>query len=179
VPLSYIFDFKMNGFMGKRILYIDMDGVIADFDIALENYDAEINSFNHENDLRQAEIRNRKVDMICETNEEFFYQIPLIKGAVEAVTQLSEIFDVYFLSTPMWNAPHSFIGKRIWIEEYFGELASKRLILTHRKDLNIGEFLIDDRLCNGVENFQGKHIHFGSKEFPDWETIYEYLKTNK
>ena len=39
----------MNWFMGKNILYIDMDVVIADFDIALENYGAEINSFNYEN----------------------------------------------------------------------------------------------------------------------------------
>lgn len=165
--------------MKKKILYIDMDGVIADFDIALEIYDSEINNFNHQNDLMQAEIRNQKVDMICETNDDFFYQIPLINGAVEAINKLFEIFDVYFLSTPMWNAPHSFTGKRIWIEEHFGELASKRLILTHRKDLNVGEFLIDDRLCNGVENFQGTHIHFGTNEFPDWETTYKYLEMNK
>lgn len=165
--------------MKKKILYIDMDGVIADFDIALEIYDSEINNFNHQNDLMQAEIRNQKVDMICETNDDFFYQIPLINGAVEAINKLFEIFDVYFLSTPMWNAPHSFTGKRIWIEEHFGELASKRLILTHRKDLNVGEFLIDDRLCNGVENFQGTHIHFGTNEFPDWKTTYKYLEMNK
>ena len=43
----------------------------------------------------------------------------------------------------------------------------------------MAEFLIDDCLCNGVGNFQGIYIHFVSKEFPDWETIYEYLKTNK
>jgi len=161
--------------MKKKILYIDMDGVVADFDKALEYYDSEINKMNHENDSNQATIRNNKVDVICEANEDFFHQIPPVNSAIETVSQLFEKFDIYFLSTPMWNAPHSFTGKRIWIEKHFGEMASKRLILTHRKDLNIGEFLIDDRICNGVENFSGTHIHFGSEKFPNWEITFQHL----
>jgi 5'(3')-deoxyribonucleotidase len=164
--------------MKKKILYIDMDGVVADFDKALEYYDLDINNMNHENDSNQATIRNNKVDVICEANEDFFHHIPPINSAIEAVGQLFEKFDIYFLSTPMWNAPHSFTGKRIWIEKHFGEMASKRLILTHRKDLNIGEFLIDDRICNGVENFSGTHIHFGSEKFPNWEFTAQYLINN-
>ncbi|WP_281337243.1 5' nucleotidase, NT5C type [Flavobacterium eburneipallidum] len=164
--------------MKKKILYIDMDGVVADFDKALEYYDSEINKMNHENDSNQATIRNNKVDVICEANEEFFHQIPPIDSAIETVSQLFEKFDIYFLSTPMWSAPHSFTGKRIWIEKHFGEMASKRLILTHRKDLNIGEYLIDDRICNGVENFSGTHIHFGSEKFPNWEITAKYLINN-
>ncbi|WP_418262226.1 5' nucleotidase, NT5C type [Flavobacterium faecale] len=164
--------------MKKKILYIDMDGVLADFDKALESYDSEINNLNHENDAGQAKIRNNKVDMICEANENFFHEIPPINSAIENVTRLFEKFDIYFLSTPMWNAPHSFTGKRIWIEKHFGEMASKRLILTHRKDLNIGEYIIDDRICNGVEHFTGTHIHFGSDEFPNWEIIARYLINN-
>ena len=152
-----------------------MDGVIADFDKALEIYDSEINNMNHENDSNQTIIRNNKVDLICEANEDFFHQIPPVNSAIETVSQLFEKFEVYFLSTPMWNAPHSFTGKRIWIEKHFGEIASKRLILTHRKDLNIGDFLVDDRICNGVENFSGTHIHFGSEKFPNWEVTFRYL----
>lgn len=161
--------------MKKKVLYIDMDGVIADFDKALEIYDSEINNMNHENDPNQAIIRNNKVDVICEANEDFFHHIPPVNLAIETVSLLFEKFEVYFLSTPMWNAPHSFTGKRIWIEKHFGEMASKRLILTHRKDLNIGDFLVDDRICNGVENFSGTHIHFGSEKFPNWEVTFRYL----
>ncbi len=164
--------------MRKKILYIDMDGVVADFDKALENYDSEINNQNHENDPIQATLRNQKVDVICEANDDFFHHLPPIDGAKEAVLQLFEKFDIYFLSTPMWNAPHSFTGKRIWIEKHFGEMASKRLILTHRKDLNRGDFLIDDRICNGVENFSGTHIHFGTEKFPNWEITFKYLLDN-
>tara|TARA_B100000768_G_C10943638_1_gene234739 strand:- start:124 stop:267 length:144 start_codon:yes stop_codon:yes gene_type:complete len=40
----------------------------------------------------------------------------------------------------------------------------------------IGDYLIDDNPCNGASEFQGKWIHFGSKYFPDWKTVLEYLK---
>ena len=70
-------------------------------------------------------------------------------------------FDVYFLSTPVYKLPESYASKRIWIKNNFGDWADKRLILTHRKDLCIGDYLIDDRLKNGSENFKGIHLHFG------------------
>ncbi len=68
-------------------------------------------------------------------------------------------------------------GKRIWIEKHFGLKAKKRLILTHRKDLNIGDYLIDDRLRNGASEFKGEHIHFATEKFPDWECTFEYLES--
>lgn len=76
----------------------------------------------------------------------------------------------------MWYVPHSFIGKRIWIENHFGELGTKRLILTHRKDLNVGNYLIDDRTASGAGAFKGMHIHFETAEFPNWEVTLKYLE---
>lgn len=157
--------------MQKKILYIDMDGVIADFDKGLEFFDPEINIAYTDNEL----LRNRRVDEICETNDHIFHILPPVENAVVSVSALFKRYEVYFLSTPMWNVPHSFTGKRIWIEKHFGDMASKRLILTHRKDLNKGEYLIDDRLLNGVEDFSGTHIHFRSPQFPDWEAVLNYL----
>lgn len=55
--------------------------------------------------------------------------------------------------------------------------AYKRLILRHHKNLSNGDFLIDDRLKNGVDRFKGEHIHFATPEFPDWETVVSYLRT--
>ena len=82
---------------------------------------------------------------------------------------------MYFLSTPMWDIPESYTDKRLWLEKYYGDLAKKRLILTNRKDLAIGDYLIDDRLKNGSEKFKGKFIHFGTRTFPDWETVIAFL----
>ena len=48
-------------------------------------------------------------------------------------------------------------------------------ILSHRKDLNRGALLIDDRPNNGAKEFgeiEGQRwIHFGSEAFPDWHAV--------
>jgi 5'(3')-deoxyribonucleotidase len=55
------------------------------------------------------------------------------------------------------------------------EPAYKRLILTHHKNLNKGDFLIDDRPNNGACDFEGELILFGSAEFPNWKAVRDYL----
>jgi len=157
----------------KTIIYIDMDGVVADFDSAIKAFMPDLETGCGDN----YEERAKLVDAICAENPDIFHNLPPIEGAIEAVTELltDSDLDVYFLSTPMWHVPESFTGKRLWIEKHFGELAKKRLILTHRKDLCIGDFLIDDRLKNGAAEFRGQHIHFGTPTFPDWPRVMSYL----
>lgn len=155
--------------MEKKILYIDLDGVCADFEAAVHELDPNIFSLNNRDQ------KSKMIDDICEANPYIFHELPPMQGAVEAVKKLFDFYEIYFLSTPMWNVPLSFTGKRLWIEQHFGEVAKKRLILTHRKDLNMGEYLIDDRIKNGVDKFKGQHIHFGTELFPNWDTVCEYL----
>lgn len=150
-----------------------MDGVIADFDKAIKEYDPSLNTYDSED----YEVRSKRVDAICEENFNIFQDLDPIPGARLAILELRELFEIYFLSTPMWNVPHSFTDKRIWIDKHYGRWAHKRLILTHRKDLNIGDFLVDDRTRNGTDKFTGEHIHFGTERFPNWATIGEYLKS--
>jgi 5'(3')-deoxyribonucleotidase len=70
----------------------------------------------------------------------------------------------------------------MWIKKYFGEGPEnpfyKKVVLTHNKHLNIGDFLIDDRAKNGASEFSGEWIQFGSEKFPDWDSVIEYLKNN-
>lgn len=145
----------------KEILQVDLDGVAAGFDeawLALSEKDK-----FYEND-------EKKVP------HEFFLNLPVIEGAVESIRELAPIYDIYFLSTPQWSNPACWMEKRIWVEKHFGELMFKRLTLTHHKGLVFGHYLIDDRYTNGVESFKGKHIHFGSKTFPNWKVVTQYLK---
>ena len=158
----------------KKIVYIDLDGVVADFDGAIDKFAIE-NNLSED----QFESREKFVDRICELNPHIFQDFEPLPGSIEAVKKLFKIFDVYFLSAAMWWVPDCFTGKRIWIEKHFGDLALKRLILTHRKDLNIGDFLVDDSTKNGAGEFVGEHIHFGTEKFPDWDITFKYLESKK
>jgi len=142
--------------MSKQILYIDMDGVLVDFDDTINKY------------KEVCEKPHREVPWI-------FSVMQPMPGAVEAWYKLSWIFDCYILSTPPWRNPVAWQDKRIWVEKHFGESAYKKLILTHRKDLAIGDYLIDDRTSNGAKDFQGKFIQFGTPKFPNWDAILLYL----
>lgn len=164
----------LNNMKNKKILYIDMDGVVADFAKGINDIDPTIDMSQSTVDY---EKRSDRVDSVCADNPEIFHNLEPIVGSIEFVKELAEIYDVYFLSTPMWTLPESFIGKRIWIEKHFGKMASKRLILTHRKDLNIGDYLVDDRKHNGAGEFTGMHIHIGTDRFPDWESVFDFLWT--
>ena len=62
------------------------------------------------------------------------------------------------------------------MQRHLGDVAYKRLIITHNKHLNTGDFLIDDRAKWGADRFEGEWIQFGTEEFPDWATVVDYLR---
>ena len=132
-----------------KILYIDLDGVVADFDKHLQPFLPDVELCD--GDPSTYVERSSLVDKFLHENPRTFENLELIEGAYESIMILKEHFDIYFLSTPVCKVPESYMGKRIWVKEKFGEWADKRLILTHRKDLCIGHFLIDDRLKNGAD----------------------------
>ena len=98
-----------------------------------------------------------------------------LKGALEAYKKLSIKYDTYILSTAPWKNSSGWSDKNEWVKKYLGDVAHKRLILSHHKNLNMGDYLIDDRTANGANLFKGEHIHFGSEDFPDWESVCKYL----
>jgi len=88
-------------------------------------------------------------------------------------------YDLYILSTAPWDNPNAWKQKRDWIGKYFGDKKKdvfyKKVILSHNKNLNKGDYLIDDRPHNGTEHFEGEWIKFGSKKYPDWKAVTKYL----
>ena len=76
------------------------------------------------------------------------------------IKNLTEHFDVYILSTAPWNNPSAWSDILLWVQKHLGDIAYKRLILSSNKNLNAGDYLIDDRTANGASDFKGEHIHF-------------------
>ena len=107
--------------MSKKIMFIDMDGVIANFKKA-----ADEGGWTHRPD-KHVNYRNLEV----------------MPGAKEALIKLNQDFDIFIASTPPWDRPDMWGAKREWLAEHFPWL-KRKLILTHRKDLLIGDILIDD-----------------------------------
>jgi len=144
----------------KKILYVDMDDVLVEFKSALPKLSKKT--------LQQYEGKYYKAPGI-------FGLMDPMQDAVESFQSLSEKFETYILSTSPWENPSAWSDKLLWVKKYLGQAAHKRLILTHHKNLNVGDFLVDDRTHNGAGNFKGEHILFGSTEFPNWRAVVPYL----
>ena len=118
-----------------------MDGVIADFAKA-----AKLGGYTRRPDL--------KVN---------FRDLDLMPGAQDALMRLNNDFDIFIATTPPWSRPDAWAHKREWIGEHFPWL-KKKLVLTHRKDLLIGDILIDDSRWRGQPDFQGAWLWFGTAQ---------------
>ena len=83
------------------------------------------------------------------------------------------------LSTVPWHNISGASQKIQWIQTHFGaEPGSplwKRVILSHHKHLNRGDYLIDDRPNNGASEFEGEWVKFSTDDYTDWPAVTDYL----
>ena len=120
------------------------------------------------------EVINEYESNLDEVPNIFSLMEPL-EGAIDSFKILSQRYDTYILSTAPWKNSSAWSDKVKWVKKYLGESAYKRLILTHHKNLNHGDYLIDDRTKNGAGEFKGELIQFGTDKFPDWKSVCSYL----
>jgi len=154
----------------KPTLYVDMDNTLVDFQSSFSKVSPELfEQYTDKDDIPG-----------------IFALMDPMPGAIDAIHELAPLFDVYVLSTAPWDNPTAWHDKVQWIKKYFGEgsdnVLYKRLILSHHKHLNRGEFLIDDRPThNGAGRFHehgGEVIHFGvAGTHQTWPDVVEYLKS--
>ncbi len=150
----------MNKEKRKQIVYVDMDNVLVDFPSGI---------------ARLSESDRASYEDSYDDCPGIFALMDPMPGAIDGYKFLAERFDTYILSTAPWNNPSAWLHKVEWVHQHLGDVAYKRLILSHHKNLNHGDYLIDDRTKNGADKFIGKHIHFGQPECPDWNTLIDYF----
>ncbi len=144
----------------KKRVFVDMDNVLVDFESGLVQVSEEVKK---EYEGRLDEIPG------------LFGLMKPMTGAIEAMHELQKHYDLFILSTAPWKNPSAWSDKVKWVTEYLDDVFHKRMVITHRKDLCQGDYLIDDRGKNGTSEFAGEWIEFGSEKFPDWNSILVYL----
>lgn len=143
----------------KRV-FIDMDNVLVDFQSGLDQ--------TSEEDKAKYAGRLDEIPGL-------FGKMKPMEGAIEAVHELQKNYDLFILSTAPWKNPSAWSDKVEWVTKYLDDVFHKRMVITHRKDLCKGDYLIDDRGKNGANEFEGEWIEFGSEKFPDWASVLDYL----
>ena len=137
-----------------------MDGVLVDFQSGIDQLD----------ETKQNEYTGREEEV-----PGIFALMKPKTGAIDGFIRLSKEYDTYILSTSPWNNPTALQDKQNWVKKYLGKYADRRLILSHHKNLNKGDYIIDDRDKRGVKEFEGEHIHFGHDKYYDWIAVLDYL----
>ncbi|MFC0681774.1 hypothetical protein ACFFGH_28415 [Lysobacter korlensis] len=148
----------------KPIVYIGLVNTLADFDARVAELDAEL---------------TERFDGRVEEIPGVFALMRPVAGAVEAFKLLCEGFEVFILSTAPWRNPSAWQDQVEWVQLHLGSESAtpafQRLILSHHKELNRGDYLIEHQADGGAREFEGEWIHFGSEQFPDWAAVTRHL----
>lgn len=149
---------------GRKIVYVDMDDTLCDFTGPFK--------LGQENSELPEDSTLKKWP---QSKVGFFLELEPLPDAIQGINTLCEKYDVWILTRPSIKNTHCYTEKAEWIKKYLGEEMLEKLILSPDKSLLKGDYLIDDDTKNGQVEFEGKHIHFGQNEFPNWKSVIQFL----
>jgi len=156
--------------MTNKIILIDMDGVLADFERGfLEAYTAKYpqrESISLEN-RTTFYIREQYPKQYAKDVEAiylapgFIRNLPPIPGTIKALQEMQELkLNAFICTSSLYPHDHCVGEKYDWVLHHLGNYWVKRIIVTKDKTLVRGDYLIDD-----------KPKHTGLLT-PTWEHIY-------
>lgn len=134
----------------RKRVFVNMDNVLAD-------------SLSEE-DKQDYEMHKMIIDRIDDIPE-----------AINAISEFKKYFDLYLLITDPCDNSSVLSDKVKWITHNLGSMFKEHIIITCRKDLCKGDYLIDGQGNNGASDFEGEWIRLGSECYPDWHTVALYL----
>lgn len=147
----------------KKTIAIDMDGVIADvekhyIDWYERDYGVKIDRKTMEGLMEHEAMPEKGAIMKFLTTPGFFRTVPVMEGAVEALKDLSQDYEIYIVSAAM-EFPLSLYEKHQWLAEHFPFISWRNIIFCGDKSVIDTDFLIDDHLKN-LDFCKGKALMF-------------------
>lgn len=146
--------------MKEATIYVDMDGVIADFDKAMADHG-----------LTGKDLKMR---------EGIYRNLEVAEGAKEGVQALFDMgYDLHIATKIPDHNPYAATEKLLWLREHFPELAVNVTITPNKGQLGTeGDYLIDDRPHKAnIVNFQGTCLHFGPEgKYQNWQSVIQFFQ---
>ena len=147
---------------GKPTVYVDMDDTAVDFSKQLRKYQAMYPRYQYPQSIIG-----------------FFSSMDPMPGFMDAWEELSEHYDIRFLSRPSPYNLGSYTEKAVWVRDNMGGLpALEKLNLNPDKSVvgEKGDYLVDDWEVHGQTEFRGKFMHFGQNgAYKNWSEVTRYL----
>jgi 5'-nucleotidase len=168
---------------------IDMDEVVADsLGRFLDIYAREFGTRIAREDLRGRHLfdavpaEHREAVRGYPRREEFFHDLDVIPGSVEAVRALSARYEIFFATAAM-EYPNSFLPKYDWLHRHFPFVPWRNFVYCGDKSVIRADVLIDDHRRN-FRGFEGRGLLFsaphnlleeGVERVRDWAHVCELL----
>lgn len=147
-----------------RRVFLDMDGVVVDFDGGLRSYNGQR--------ARDGLPAWTGDDLKC--MPQAYLDMEPIDGAIDGVRSLIGMgFDVWLATKPPTGIAHAYGDKAAWVFKHLPEL-KRKLIITHDKGMLgcAGDVLVDDRPWRAnCRHFNGELVWFGEAENKEMERI--------
>ena len=148
--------------MNKKTIALDMDEVIADvLPKFLDIYEAHFGRRLTKADYMGKKVYNIEGAMMVREKlfeRGFFRDLPVVEGAVEAVQELMEHYDVY-ITTAAQEFKYSLEDKYDWLQEFFPFIHWKQFVFCGDKSILGTDYMIDDHAKN-LRTFKGKGLLF-------------------
>lgn len=147
----------------RKTLGIDMDGVLADIELQMIYHYKQRYGVQLTREDIQGLAHEQAFPLDAETNSilyspGFFRTAPVMEGAVEAVRELMEHFNVYIVSAAV-EFPLSLHEKLEWLNEHFPFIHWRNITFCGDKSIVHTDYLIDD-YCKNLNYCPGKPIMF-------------------